>query len=252
MIRVLRPATPPAVLAVEGLSGRQQHCAAYAAGEREFQFDSGIYGHEDVKRALMVMHHGKCCYCESHVRHISPGTIDHYRPKAASQQRAGDPLNRPGYYWLAYDWENLLFSCPACNQKYKRNQFPLRDAAQRALSHLDSLAGEEPLLIDPSKDNPAEFISFHEEFAFPLDDNLRGHTTIEVLKLNDRPDLVERRRERMRTLRLMRDVVNLMPQSPLASDARQILNEARLDSGEYAAMSRVFLQTHPTGGPASE
>jgi hypothetical protein len=93
---------------------------------------------------------------------------------------------------------------------------------------------------------------FDEEFAFPLDDNLRGHTTIEVLKLNDRPDLVERRRERMRTLRLMRDVVNLMPQSPLASDARQILNEARLDSGEYAAMSRVFLQTHPTGGPASE
>src|SRR5208283_4916879 len=114
---------------------------AYTTGAREFQFDQKIYGHEDVKRALVTMHHGKCCYCESHVRHTSPGTIDHYRPKAASQQRIGTPFIRPGYYWLAYNWENLLFSCPACNQTYKRNQFPLRDEARRALSHLNSLAG---------------------------------------------------------------------------------------------------------------
>lgn len=242
MIRVLRPATPPAVLTVEGTSRHQEHCAAYTAGTREFQFDPKIYGHEDVKKALVEMHHGKCCYCESFVRHTSPGTIDHYRPKAASQQKAGDPLIRPGYYWLSYNWENLLFSCPICNQTYKRNQIPLRDPARRALSHLNSLDLEEALLIDPSKDNPAEFISFREEYAFPVNDNLRGRTTIEILQLNDRDDLVERRRERIRVIRVLQAVVAKMPDSQEASEAQQVLDQAKTDSGEYAAMSRVFLQ----------
>jgi len=242
MIRVLRPATPPAVLAVEGNSRQQEHCAAYDGGAREFEFDAKIYGHEEVKRALVAMHHGKCCYCESHVRHISPGTIDHYRPKAASQQGVGTPFIPPGYYWLAYDWENLLFSCPACNQTYKRNLFPLRDAAQRALSHLNSLALEDALLINPSKDDPVEFISFHKEFAFAFEDNLRGATTIEILRLNDRPDLVERRREKIQILRALQSVVTLMPQSQEALDAQQILNRAKMVTGEYAAMSRAFLQ----------
>ncbi len=240
MIRVFRPAAP-AILTGEGISRSREHCEAYTAGTSEFQFDSKIYGHEDVKQALVTMHHGKCCYCESHVRHTSPGTIDHYRPKAASQQSPGTPFIRPGYYWLAYNWENLLFSCPACNQTYKRNQFPLRDDAQRALSHLDALVREEALLIDPSTDNPAEFISFREEYAFACEDNLRGRTTIEILKLNDRPDLIERRREKIRTLRLIRSVITLVPQSQEALDATQYLNEARMDTSEYAAMTRVFL-----------
>jgi uncharacterized protein (TIGR02646 family) len=242
MIRVFRPAAPPAVLTVDGVAKSQKHCEEYASGTREFQFDPKIYGHEDVKQALVTMHHGKCCYCESHVRHTSPGTIDHYRPKAASQQRLGAPLIRPGYYWLAYNWENLLFSCPACNQTYKRNQFPLRDDAQRALSHLNALVREEALLIDPSTDNPAEFISFREEYAFASDDNLRGRTTIEIFKLNDRPDLIERRREKIRILRLIRSIVTLMPQSQEASDAQQYLHEAMMDTAEYAAMTRTFLQ----------
>ena len=142
MIRVFRPAAP-VVLMVGGFAKSQEHCEAYAAGIRKFQFDSKIYGHEDVKRALVAMHSRKCCYCESYVRHTSPGTIDHYRPKAASQQSVGDPFNRPGYYWLAYDWENLLFSCPICNQTCKRNQFPLRNPNGRALSHSGSLVTEE-------------------------------------------------------------------------------------------------------------
>ncbi len=112
---------------------------------------------------------------------FSPGTIDHYRPKAASQQRMGDPYFRPGYYWLTYNWENLLFLCPTCNQSYKRNLFPLLDETRRAFSHLHSLALEVPLLIDPSKEDPADFISFRDEIAFALEDNLRGRTTIATL-----------------------------------------------------------------------
>ncbi len=97
-------------------------------------------------------------------------------------------------------------------------------------------------MIDPSRDNPADFISFHEEFAFPLEDNIRGHTTIEVLGLNSRKDLVERRRERIQILRVLQAVVTLLPHTPVATEAQEILNEAKMYSGEYAAMSRAFLQ----------
>jgi uncharacterized protein (TIGR02646 family) len=242
MIRVLRPAAPPAVLAIEGNARHQEYCAAYSAGTREFEFDPAIYGHDSVKQTLVAMHHGKCCYCESYVRHISPGTIDHYRPKAASQQRTGDPLIRPGYYWLAYDWENLLFLCQTCNQTYKRNLFPLLDETQRALTHLHSLDVEEPLLIDPSKDDPADFISFRDEIAFALGDNLLGRTTIEILGLNKRNDLLERRREKIGILRALHRVVDLVPQSPEAADAAQFLNEAVANDAEYAAMSRALLR----------
>jgi hypothetical protein len=107
---------------------------------------------------------------------------------------------------------------------------------------LDALVREEALLIDPATDNPAEFISFREEYAFACEDNLRGRTTIEILKLNDRPDLIERRREKIRTLRLIRHIVTLMPQSQEALDARQYLHDAMMDTGEYAAMTRMFLQ----------
>lgn len=241
MIRVIRPAAPPAVLAVEGIAKSQEHCDAYANGTRNFQFDSTIYGHSTVKQSLVDMHRGKCCYCESKVRHTGPGTIDHYRPKAASQQQVGLPFVRPGYYWLAYDWENLLFECVACNQTHKRNLFPLQDEARRAVSHLHPPNQEEPLLIDPSRENPTDFISFHAEYAFALDDNLRGRLTIQILSLNDRNDLVEQRRERIRVLRLLQEVIALLPQTQTATDAQQFLNEAVLDTAEYAAMSRAFL-----------
>ena len=112
MIRVERPATPPAILLAEGAAKTLEDCAGFDGKAKSFTFDSDIYGHKTVKDALVEMHHGKCCYCESRVRHIAPGTIDHFRPKSAVQQSPGDPLLFPGYYWLAYTWVNLLFLCP--------------------------------------------------------------------------------------------------------------------------------------------
>jgi hypothetical protein len=54
-------------------------------------------------------------------------------------------VNNPG--WLAYDWNNLLFSCTACNTK-KRELVPLIDNKARACSHHDDITMEQPLLID--------------------------------------------------------------------------------------------------------
>src|SRR4051812_33987010 len=116
MIRVRRPPAVPAVLRTRGVPAGQAFCSAYNAnpadyqsGAEKFPFDAEIYGAEEVKTALRIAQHDKCCFCESKVPHISPGDIEHFRPKAAVRQRPDGPLLRPGYYWLTYEWTNLFF-----------------------------------------------------------------------------------------------------------------------------------------------
>ncbi|GGB19624.1 retron system putative HNH endonuclease [Puia dinghuensis] len=101
------------------------------SGSRSYK----VYADKTVRKALKAMFHGKCAYCESQITAIYSGDIEHFRPKGG------------GYYWLAADWENLLFACPFCNQTHthelagkeatkevvqgKRGQFPLVTEAHR-------------------------------------------------------------------------------------------------------------------------
>ena len=84
-------------------------------------------------------------------------------PRRAIDRTPEDPLVQPGYYWLAYEWSNLLFCCRLCNQQFKRNHFPLADPARRARSHRDDIGQEEPLLINPAIEDPAAFLEFREK-----------------------------------------------------------------------------------------
>ncbi len=102
VIRILKPAEPPAVLASKGKVETDKNCAAYEAdpavydsGAETFNFDSGIYGHESVKAALIQTQNKKCCFCESKITHIAYGDVEHFRPKAGYRQYPDDPLGRP-------------------------------------------------------------------------------------------------------------------------------------------------------------
>ena len=59
---------------------------------------------------------------------------------------------------------------------------------------------EQPLFVDPGSDDPSDFIEFRREYAAPVAGDARGAATVVALDLNDRPDLVERRRERYKLL----------------------------------------------------
>ncbi len=72
-----------------------------------------IYSDKSVRKILLKMFNGKCAYCESKITAIYNGDIEHFRPKGKIQN--ANP-SRPGYFWLASEWENLLFACPFCNQ----------------------------------------------------------------------------------------------------------------------------------------
>jgi len=243
LIRITKPRRAPEVLRTKGAKTRDGYCRDYAAhqddydrGKRTFEFDGDIYGHKSVKEALIRAQHDKCCFCESKVTHVAYGDVEHFRPKKGFRQKRSDKLGRPGYYWLAYEWSNLFFSCQLCNQRYKANLFPLVNPNGRALCHADEIANEKPLFVNPCED-PEDHISFQRELAVPLRQSRMGRTTINTLGLN-RPRLQERRKDRHEELRILRAVAEADPPMPETEDAKAKVAAWQTDAGEYASMVR--------------
>ena len=230
MIRIVKPNPGPAILSKSDGKGRTATRTmndAYDSGTRAFAFDNKIYGATSVKNALIKAQHKKCCFCEASVRAVSYGDVEHFRPKGGWQQKPGDPLTQPGYYWLAYDWSNLLLSCQLCNQRHKKNLFPLDNPAHRARSHDDDIQLEVPKFVNPSAEEPSDYIGFRKEYAITIDGNDYGTTTIESLGLN-RTDLVELRRE------------VLAPIVALEQSTQVLIEEANSDDSPSAALTNLI------------
>jgi uncharacterized protein (TIGR02646 family) len=256
MIAVVKPAAP-AVLLTRGIPARGDLCAAYerspeeyASGAKTFAFDDSIYAADEVKRALRAAQHDKCAFCESRFTHTGYGDIEHFRPKAGYKQRETDTLRRPGYFWLAYEWGNLFHSCQLCNQRFKRNLFPLKDGRSRARPQRRDVSKEAPLLIDPSTQDPGRYIGFREEYVFAVGGCPEGKATIEVLGLN-REELVEVRRDRLASLKQLLWLRDLLQQTIATASTPEVVRKLRevetmlrgreAESGEYAAMTRAYV-----------
>ena len=134
---------------------------------------------------------GRCAYCGVY----DDLAVEHYRPKdgiAVNPENVRD-ISKPGYFWLAADWYNLLPSCSKCNGVKTRevvldtnysfrnmivgkgNRFPLYlDKAHSPLIISDhdrntglSIASkkvkrEKPLLYNPSR------VGFNKIFCFEV------------------------------------------------------------------------------------
>ncbi|HBL29845.1 MAG TPA: hypothetical protein DD490_23660, partial [Acidobacteria bacterium] len=220
MITIRKPDAPPEILATRGReeTRRNQDAyerdpAGYDGGMATFTFHADVYGHGSVKTALIVAQHGKCCFCESKITHISYGDVEHFRPKAGFRQSPGDPLGRPGYYWLAYDWSNLYLCCELCNQRFKKSAFPLADESRRCRNHRADLTLEEPLFLDPGAVDPEAHLEFLAEQPRERNASEPGRVTIEALGLR-REELRERRFDLYRKLVALQNVVHLLPDEP--------------------------------------
>ena len=124
--------------------------------------------YKPLKQILQQMALGleQCMYCGADL-----GTdVDHFDPIARSPLRA-------------FDWLNHLLACATCNSNHKRDRFPM-DADGR------------PLLIDPTAEDPFEYmtLSLSSDVYHPLSD--KGIATIEVCGLNRRQLVDGRRRAR--------------------------------------------------------
>ncbi|WP_052732820.1 HNH endonuclease family protein [Hymenobacter terrenus] len=268
MIRIRKSQPTPAPLPTSGarhlkkLKETQEADppACEVAGNTLLESRDGIYNDARVKERLRADQHDKCCYCESYFSSTSYGDVEHFRPKGGYQQDTTDALHKPGYYWLAYAWSNLYFACQLCNQRFKGNYFPLANPASRARTHADSIAVEQPLLPDPATEDPASHLTFVEDAVQALD--ARGASCIVVFGL-DRPELLKRRQERLKSLKQARFMASLDLSKPLApaitdflqelklstadaaamvTEAQRIWDEAALDSAEFAGMTRAYFQ----------
>lgn len=248
MIRIRKAAEAPMILRERGAMLTAELCARIDAGEAP-SFHRDVYGAAEVKHALSAAQHDKCCFCESKLQHAQFGDVEHFRPKATALQEPAGP-SAPGYYWLAYAWENLYLSCEVCNRRHKRGLFPLLNPEQRVTSHhrRTTLALEQPMFVDPGNDDPTVLIEFRKELAVARNGNDRGAVTIEALQLN-RAALWDRRRERHELLFACLTVLARATRSDLLEndrlDATRILDAViamASEHGEYSSMTRSVLR----------
>ena len=186
--------------------------------EKKKEFKFRVYKNKEILNALKAMFGEKCAYCEYRYVAATDTEIEHFRPKAEVRV---DGEKKPGYFWLAGDWDNLLASCKFCNQKRdldavglskksrgKGNQFPLRDESKRAGYKGDMTAEEAVrLLLNPCIDDPELHLTYDEKaLIYPrkltggkLSD--MGEASIEVYNLQ-RSLLVDDRKEVLLKLNL--------------------------------------------------
>jgi uncharacterized protein (TIGR02646 family) len=221
--------------------------------DNKFKFSSSLYGHQDVRDALNKAQHGKCAFCEVIIpKPYADANVEHWRPKGSVKQETGSKVLIPGYYWLAYDWDNLLFACLFCNRDNKGVQFPLRDPASRTRNHHGVLANEEPLLLKPDDGTDlTQHIIFRDEL--PVGISEEGKATIKVLGL-DR--LEHNRRDQLfqSLLEAHAQVVkhNGDPHAAaqtLVAQGRALYAAAVLPQAEFSAMAAAFVAANPLPAP---
>jgi 5-methylcytosine-specific restriction endonuclease McrA len=198
---------------------------------------------------------GKCAYCESRIRSAEYGKIDHYRPKAAvvvyddpgrrddvmgqSPQRRIQRRTQPGYWWLAYDWDNWLYACERCNT-WKGDQFPVRGRRRPCAPGVE--AAETARLLNPFDTDPAPHFGF-DESGHIHGATRAGRDTIDVCGL-DRDTLVYERGRVAGALRKLVDDYELAAALSRALAERMVaqMHAYCRDDAPYAGMCRYLLR----------
>ena len=291
MIRVERSGEPAALDRVftrgkkKGKTERQVVEDAFAAHMVEpgakpeaFTFDYKRYKDEAVKEALDEAFAGKCAYCETFYSASQPMDVEHWRPKGEVHlDDEEQTILKPGYYWLAPDWDNLFPSCIDCNrarQQYdvveerdillgKANQFPVAAGANHARRHdpEPDLSSEQALLIDPCSDDPEHFFAYTEKGAIiPRDDldpgdpdRARALASIRVYALNrsalvlERLEVIRRLDHRLRLIDTLADLRAALEEKELPELAEIV---AQLIQTEAVTLEAMTAAESPFAGVA--
>ncbi|HFK5505155.1 AAA family ATPase [Elizabethkingia anophelis] len=143
---------------------------------------------DQLKVYLYEAFHGKCGYCEIKIKSYDLGTIDRYRP--SNGVRDINEYYQDLYWWLTFEWDNLIYSCKECNQ-YKGNYFPI--VGKRTLNKSNNYVNEHRMLLNPYLDEPENHFNYLYSNFGQIDALTdEGSQTIELLRLN-RTNLIEGR-----------------------------------------------------------
>jgi len=301
MISIRRTAPPPPDL--KGTVGKPSPGEIELREVIEFYANKGnlikafkykAYKSKTIVEELGKLFFGKCAYCESKYQATQPVDVEHYRPKGgvmvayhpkkggakknAKKSNPGEPqikLQKPGYYWLAASWDNLLPACIDCNRERnqkvphdadptrftvikvgKGNNFPLADETKRRLTPR-SRRQEEPLILDPTSDQPDKHLEFTEDgivrpTLIKRKTSIKGEVSIRVYALQ-RIGLVQERRARAKLvlaqIERLRELIADLDKRPedkqlekrLERELQELKRYTRPEE-EYAGMARQLIK----------
>jgi uncharacterized protein (TIGR02646 family) len=209
MIRITK-LSEPKYLADRKEAWTKEYLAANDEQKRKLQ---GRYNHEHIKAQLELETSKKCAYCESWIMHIDYGDIEHIAPKNSFPEKI-------------YDWANLTLACSVCN------------------TNKGAYWSDTASLLNPYTDNIEAQIEARGPWLSYIPGQERGKISLLKLALN-RPELLERRRERLEKLQPLVDAyVNA------SAEIKEILKpqlEEELNSNrEYIATVRPYLTSYIT------
>jgi uncharacterized protein (TIGR02646 family) len=205
----LQKGGPPQVLIDNAVAWTKVVVDRLAAGEKPTNTEKNRYNHRDVKAALVAETRGKCAYCESKVRHVSYGDIEHVVPKSDDPSR-----------W--YDWLNLTLACDVCNTK--KSNAPVNG----------------DVFVDPYAVDPEGEYWLLGAMVKERTGREAAVLTERLLDLN-RAELLERRAGRLNDLLRMLDVVEGAQQPALKAVLWEDFCRETEGDKEYAALARTVM-----------
>lgn len=219
----------------------------YINNNESFNFGNA-YNTPEVRNLLIDKQFNKCCFSEA--KFVGDySDVEHFRPKGRIDDYITNIGMYPGYYWLAYDWDNLFLSKTRPNSSQKRNYFPLFNEANRNRSHNDTFT-EEPKLIDPGKENPREYINFHLDEPRSIDVKGRGQFNIVFFDLRH-SEFEEARRIKFKFLKTTKNLIDKLLSmgvpidDPDIVESLDVLRYAISPKAEFSSMAIDFLKDWP-------
>ena len=163
-----------------------------------------------MKSALVAETHGKCAYCESKLRHISYGDIEHVVPKS----------DTPDGWFI---WSNLTLACDICNTN--KSNAPING----------------DVFVDPYEVDPELHFWQIGGMVQPKPGCDAAALTERLLQLN-RAELIERRTARLENLMTMIDVIERAKQADLKKILWDDFCKETDSDREYAALAREVVR----------
>lgn len=202
----------PQVLVDNATQWTAEYLACLNANQKPSETIAHRYNNDEIKQALEKETHGKCAYCESKIKHIEYGDIEHILPKKKTA--------RPDLY---VEWNNLTLACEVCNRTNKKDYY------DPALP-----------LVNPYVDDPDDFFIFLGTIISAKQNNSRAFVTENTLDLN-RSELVVQRNEKLKSISTLFYSWNKESDSTIKSVlATQLKKECDVDK-EYSAFIKHFL-----------
>ena len=192
MIKLNRPSKPKELEDNEQQLTDEYLISCNKVEKGEIKYKKRVWDKDYIRTPLHKMSYGKCAYCETRSGSLE---IEHF-------------LCRSKHAELVVRWTNLLLACHECNNKWKHE-----------------IDCEKEPIIDPSKENPKDYLVFKELLFMPRDRfNKIAYNTIEIFQYNTRDDLT-------------------MTYFIIRKDINQKINQYYIDAGNINKNNEIFKNT---------